>query len=91
MSAKTYICRCEDVTLAEVQQMLKDGAQTMEEIKRLSRCTMGPCQGRICRILLAQEIAKNSSRNVTEIDVPTYRAPGKPIKLGLIACGEEDA
>lgn len=91
MSDKTYLCRCEDVTLEEVQKLIANGAQTMEEIKRLSRCTMGPCQGRTCRNLLAQEIAKQRGLSVAEIDVPTYRAPVKPIKLGTIAGGEEDA
>ena len=91
MSARTYICRCEDVTLQQVQKLLDEGAQTMEEIKRLSRCTMGPCQGRTCRELLAREIARKKGTGLAEVDVPTYRPPLKPIKLGSIADGAEDA
>ncbi len=87
----TYVCRCEDVTLAEVREALSRGARSTEEVKRLTRCTMGPCQGRTCRPLLAQEVARHRGVPVGEVDVPTYRAPSKPIKLGAIADGERDA
>jgi len=43
------ICRCEEVTLQELAQQFADGAMTPEEIKRYTRITMGPCQGRVCR------------------------------------------
>lgn len=87
----TYVCRCEDVTLDEIRDTLARGARSAEEVKRLTRCTMGPCQGRTCRPLLAQEVARHRGMTVGEVDVPTYRAPSKPIKLGTIADGERDA
>jgi bacterioferritin-associated ferredoxin len=87
----TYICRCEDITREEVRRALDTAARTLEEVKRLTRCTMGPCQGRTCRPLLAQEIARHTGVPVSDLDVPTYRAPLKPIKLGAIADGERDA
>ena len=90
MSNKTYLCRCEDVTLEDVEKLMEEGALTLEEIKRFSRCTMGPCQGSTCRSMITQEIAKKKNVKVDEIDVPTYRAPVKPIKLGTIAGGEKE-
>ncbi|WP_028306623.1 (2Fe-2S)-binding protein [Desulfitibacter alkalitolerans] len=91
MSGKTYLCRCEDVTLEDVHRLIDSGVQTFEEIKRHTRCTMGPCQGSTCRHVLAGEIARKKGLNIEEIDVPTYRAPIRPIKLGTIAGGEADA
>ncbi len=91
MSKKTYLCRCEDVTLEDVHKLIDAGAQTFEEIKRHTRCTMGPCQGDTCRNVIAGEIARKKGLRVEEIDVPTYRAPVKPIKLGTIAGGDSDA
>lgn len=91
MSKKTYLCRCEDLTLEDLHKLIDEGAQTFEEIKRFSRCTMGPCQGSTCRNTIAQEIAKKRGIKVDEVDVPTYRAPVKPIKLGTIAGGENNA
>ena len=39
----TFVCRCEDVTLARVQS-----CSNWREAKLHTRCGMGPCQGRIC-------------------------------------------
>lgn len=39
----TFVCRCEDVPLAALREH-----RSWREAKLLSRCGMGPCQGRIC-------------------------------------------
>jgi len=39
----TLLCRCEDVSLGRVRQF-----SGWREAKLLSRCGMGPCQGRVC-------------------------------------------
>lgn len=82
---KTYICRCEDITLDEILKELADGAVSFEDLKRRTRCTMGPCQGKTCRQLVTNEIAKARGIRPDQVDVPTYRALAKPIKLGELA------
>ncbi len=52
------ICRCEDVTLKDIRNLIQQGFTTIEEIKRLSRIGMGPCQGKTCGLLIAKEIAE---------------------------------
>jgi NADPH-dependent 2,4-dienoyl-CoA reductase/sulfur reductase-like enzyme len=42
-SSSTMICRCEDVTIERVQTYLNWRAA-----KLMTRCGMGPCQGRVC-------------------------------------------
>ena len=37
------VCRCEDVAFSELS-----GCSSWDEGKRLTRCGMGPCQGRMC-------------------------------------------
>lgn len=86
-----YLCRCENLTLADLHRLMDEGYIHMEEIKRMSRCTMGPCQGRTCRDIIAKEIAKRRNIDVTAVEVPTFRAPTKPVKLGVLAAGAEDA
>ena len=54
---KIILCRCENLTLAGLHQLLDSGVTSMQEIKRHSRCTMGPCQGRTCKEMIAKEIA----------------------------------
>ncbi len=46
------VCRCEEVTLGQLEDQIALGALTPEELKRFTRVSMGPCQGRVCRTLL---------------------------------------
>ncbi|KUK14661.1 MAG: (2Fe-2S)-binding protein [Synergistetes bacterium] len=84
------ICRCEDVTLEEIRELIKRGYTTVDEIKRITRAGMGPCQGRTCRDLIIREIARLTGKRVEEIPMPTFRPPIKPIKLGVLAESEDD-
>lgn len=85
------VCRCEDVTLEEVRRAIAQGATTLDELKKLLRTGMGPCQGRTCRELLARELSAHLGKPVGEILPPTFRPPAKPVKLGLVSRMMEDA
>lgn len=82
--SKIILCRCENLTLADLHKMLDEGMTSMQEIKKKSRCTMGPCQGRTCKEMIAREIASYLDKTVDEVDVPVSRIPIKPITLGQI-------
>lgn len=84
MSNRTIICRCEDITLEEIQKLIAEGFTTIDEIKRLSRCGMGPCQGRTCRQLLVSELAKATGQDPGDLKMPAFRPPTKPVKLGIL-------
>ncbi len=88
MEDKTIICRCEDVSLEEIRELIREGFTTLDEIKRISRCGMGSCQGRTCRSLIAAEIARATGRSIKEVEMPTFRPPTRPIKLGTILEGD---
>ena len=63
------ICRCEDISLADLHRAFEGGHTDLETLKRVLRCTMGRCGGRTCRPLLLREIA-----NFTGID-SEYQPP----------------
>ncbi|MCS7233761.1 MAG: (2Fe-2S)-binding protein [Synergistetes bacterium] len=84
------ICRCEDVTLGEIRELIKKGYATVDEIKRITRAGMGPCQGRTCRDLIIREIVRLTGKRIDEVPMPTFRPPIKPIKLGVLAQGEDE-
>lgn len=88
MENKVIVCRCEDVTLEDIRAFIKQGYRTIDEIKRVSRAGMGPCQGRTCRMLIAQELAKAYGVSMEEVIMPTFRPPVKAVKLGTYAGGE---
>ena len=76
------VCRCEDINLDEVRKVIADGFRTLDEIKRFTRAGMGPCQGRTCRLLIAQELSRYYGIPMEEILLPTFRPPERPVKLG---------
>lgn len=41
----TILCRCEDLTREDILKCIQDGYRTIDEIKRVTRAGMGPCQG----------------------------------------------
>ena len=41
----TILCRCEDLTRERILACIEEGYQTIDEIKRVTRAGMGPCQG----------------------------------------------
>ncbi len=90
VAEETYLCRCEEITRDEVQALIAKGFTTLDEIKRVSRASMGPCQGRTCRQLIMQEIARATGVAVADQPMTTFRPPAKPIKLGLLLGGELD-
>src|SRR5690606_26937483 len=53
----TIICRCEEISLAEVKEAIRNGARSIGEVKMLTRTGMGNCQGRMCEHSVAAIIA----------------------------------
>ena len=81
----TIICRCSDITRGELRKWIEYGLTDIEELKRLTRVTMGPCQGRTCRQLIMQEIAAITGTPIPEQVMSIFRQPLKGITLGAIA------
>ncbi|MCL2497086.1 MAG: (2Fe-2S)-binding protein [Symbiobacteriaceae bacterium] len=81
----TIICRCSDVTRAELRAWIAHGLTSMDELKRLTRITMGPCQGRTCRHLVMQELAAVTGQPLEELTPSSFRQPLKGITLGAVA------
>ncbi len=86
----TIVCRCEEITLGEIRQLIANGYKSLDEIKRISRCGMGSCQGRTCRQLVMQEIAALDNIPIQDLMLSTFRPPTKPIKLDLLLGDEKN-
>ena len=69
----TILCRCEDLTREDILKCIQDGYRTIDEIKRVTRAGMGPCQGRTCRMLIAQELSSYYKLPLEEVLMPTFR------------------
>ena len=52
------ICRCEGVTLGQLKDCIQhSSAKTVNQVKKLTRAGMGPCQGRTCAGVLEKILA----------------------------------
>jgi NAD(P)H-nitrite reductase large subunit len=89
VESRTIICRCEDMTLEELRRLLERGYTSLDELKRVSRCGMGPCQGKTCRELVVAEIARHLGTSGAEVRLPTFRPPTRPTRIGVIAGGDD--
>ena len=78
----TVVCRCEEVTLAELQSRAAEGAASMIQQKSTTRLGMGRCQGRFCLSSLASLVAARLGLGVEQLDWPRVRPPARPIPLG---------
>src|SRR3982750_2569147 len=54
--AKTLVCRCEDVTLHELEEAVARGHDDLESLKRYTGFGTGWCQGKHCVALCAREL-----------------------------------
>jgi bacterioferritin-associated ferredoxin len=81
------ICRCEDVTRQEIRGLLEQGYTTFEDLKRLLRVGMGPCQGNTCGQLIQQEIATFLNRSKEDVPIQKTRPLTTGVPLAKIASG----
>lgn len=86
---ETYICRCERVTVGEVRQLIKNGERDINQIKALTKLSMGACGGKTClkliRNVFREEGVKSSEITDTVIrpvfvEIPLETLAGLPKK-----------
>ena len=85
MARKIILCRCEDVTLTDVEKAVRTGFSELEEVKRYAGFGTGPCQGKECLREVALAIARATGRSPDEITPFTSRPPLAPTELAIFA------
>ena len=58
MAVKVVVCRCEDVTLHDLEHSVERGYRDIEEVKRYTGFGTGPCQGKECLAPMATQLAR---------------------------------
>lgn len=84
-SGDTIVCRCEEVTAAEILDAVAIGATGPNQLKAYRRTGMGPCQGRLCGLTVTELMAQARGKTPQEIGYYRLRAPVKPITLAELA------
>ncbi|MYG50866.1 MAG: NAD(P)-binding protein [Rhodospirillaceae bacterium] len=82
---EVVVCRCEGVTAGELRDVAAHGCMGPNQAKAFTRAGMGPCQGRMCGLAVANVIAGARGRPVAEIGAFRVRPPVKPLTVGQLA------
>ena len=78
---ETIVCRCEDVSRADIGRAAQDGAADVNQLKHFTRCGMGPCQGRFCGDVAAELLAQHRGVPRETVGLWTARVPLRPVPL----------
>jgi thioredoxin reductase/bacterioferritin-associated ferredoxin len=77
----SIVCRCEAVPVGEIRRAVGQGARGLDGLKSFTRCGMGPCQGRLCGVTVAEILARESGLPSSAIAPYRARFPLKPVAL----------
>ncbi|MEF8848674.1 MAG: (2Fe-2S)-binding protein [Candidatus Thermoplasmatota archaeon] len=87
---KAIVCRCEDITVEEVEKAIDEGFTDLQELRKKLRIGMGPCQGRVCLQIVKKILKRKTGEKVSRDSWETYRPPVVPVSLGSLAAGDKD-
>jgi bacterioferritin-associated ferredoxin len=79
---KAFACRCEDVTLFELDRAIAEGYRDIESLKRYTGFGTGICQGKWCLALCASRLAEKGGDASQPM---TPRPPLHPVRLSTLA------
>lgn len=86
---RTIVCRCEDLTLEDVENAIDAGYMDLEELRKKLRIGMGPCQGRVCVQLVQKILEKKTGKKMPIKSLQKARPPIIPVSLGTLASDEK--
>jgi thioredoxin reductase/bacterioferritin-associated ferredoxin len=82
---ETILCRCENISIGDVRAIVRQGVTDLNEVKAITRCGMGPCQGRMCGPALGEIVAAELNCSIPRAGLLTIRPPLKQIPLEEVA------
>ena len=85
VGADDIVCRCEEITVAELQDAVAQGCTDANRVKAFTRCGMGPCQGRMCAAAAAEVIARALGQTADQPGQFRVRLPVRPVPVAELA------
>ena len=79
------VCRCEEQNVAQLEQACGEQAAGPNELKSMTRCGMGPCQGRMCGTTVSELLAKWRNTEVADVGYYHLRSPMRLLNLEELA------
>lgn len=82
---EAIVCRCEELTAAELRQTIQAGVFSQDGLKAQARPGMGMCQGRMCSLPVAEMIAQLHGIPLERLDPYHAQAPLAPLSFKELA------
>ncbi len=79
--ANTLVCRCEEQSMGDLRTGFEQGARDPNALKSLTRCGMGPCQGRQCGHLVTGLLAQWREESPEAVGYYRLRSPQRLLTL----------
>jgi hypothetical protein len=83
--ADTIFCPCAGVTAQMLRAAVHDGADSADDLKRLTRCGMGMCQWRRCGDSVMRWLSGTLEIPMGRLPLPRVRPPIRPIPVASFA------
>jgi hypothetical protein len=83
--------RGEAMRARSLDTLRHDGPIDPDQVKRLTRAGMGPCQARRCREQVGLLLAESAGAGAADLPVPSYRPPVRPLPLSALWPHDEPA
>ncbi len=80
----TVVCPCEGVSVADLRDALDEGAQTPDDVRRLTGCTGGDCAGRRCELALLRWLSGARATPIGRLAPAPPHAPLHPVPVSAI-------
>lgn len=84
------ICRCEEVSLADLEETAKKYNCSARELKLRTRAGMGFCGGRTCRPAVDKVLAHVTNEEPTDEIPLKVQPPVRPLSLSDLGGGSRD-
>jgi NAD(P)H-nitrite reductase large subunit len=81
LTTDTILCRCEEISVGQVLDQIRDGVRDLSRLKSVTRVSMGRCQGRNCLDNMAELVARETGTSIESLARPRPRPPLKPIHI----------
>ena len=85
-----YVCRCEEITVADIERAIAEGATTLTAIKVRTNAGMGVCQGMTCRKNI-ERMLRERKLDPGSFKHSPYRFPVRSVNVGELAADAPEA
>ena len=82
------VCRCREVSEADVLQAVRDGARSLRGVKVRTRAMTGLCQGQTCGPIIEAILRRELGVDLIPDDRPE-RGPVRPVSVEVLAGASE--